>query len=237
METFFRMYLSSMVDKYESPLEVVYTPAKSLQHHPISMHSPVKTFTSAAPPVLMIQPLTPKFYTNMLKYPDAQTGFAAETESIPKNCDPVSQRLWVSDPVLLQKLLNSNNLPSGSEGVQLCSVPASRLAWEQEGKPFMDAFTERHCSSDRRRIYRAARIHCYLTETFALGSYRIATIYGFVLHTIIMRLVWNRLWRMQCNLATVKFADAFMVVAICFLLIRAWEGLTGRFYPLVVPVV
>jgi hypothetical protein len=228
-----------MVDQYQFPLEVVYTPAKSLHHHPISMHSPVKTCTSAPPPVLMIQPLTPKFYTNILKYSDALSGFAAEIESIPQTCDPVSQRLWVSDPVLFQKLLDSKNLPSGSEDVQPCSVPAGRLAWQckQEGKPFMDNFTDRHCSSDIRRIYRAARIHCYLTETFAGGSYRVAAIYWVILRAIIMRLVWKRLWRMQCKLSTVKFADILMVVSICLLLIRAWRWLTGRFYPLVVPVV
>jgi hypothetical protein len=232
LEHFFRMYLSYLVKKCRFPLEVVYTPAKSLHLRPISISSPVKDHTLAPSPVLMIQPLTPRFYTNIAKYSDAKSGFSAEIESMPQVSDPISQRLWVSDPVLLQNLIDSENPGTGLKETNPCSPAASRLSWQSmsSGESFMDNFTDSHCSKTMRTTYRAAHIHCYLTERLAWGSYRLAAIYGILLRTIFMRLVWKRLWQMQCNLAMVWFADVLMVSGTLFLLVRTWRGLTGRFY-------
>jgi hypothetical protein len=226
------MYLSYLVKQCQFPLEVIYTPAKSLHLCPISISSPVKDRALAPPPVLKIQPLTPRFYTNIAKYPDAKLGFLAEIENMPQVSDPISQRLWVSDPALLKKLIDSENPCTGLEKVNPCSPSASRLLWQStsRGKSFMDNFTDSHCFSTLRTTYRAARIHCYLTEKFAWGSYKVATIYGILLRAIIMRLVWKGLWQMQCNLATVWFADGLTVSGTFFLLVRAWRALTGRVY-------
>lgn len=223
------MYLSSIVKQCQIPLEVVYTPAKSLHLRRISIHSPVKTLTSAPPPVLMIQPLTPKFYTNILKYPDALSGFAAELESDPGVADSVSQRIWVSDVVLLQSLIEPNltienfqdNWPSANHFAR-----PSKLG----GKSFMDDFTNSQCSRAMRTTYRVARMDCYLTERFAWGSYRIASLYWFILYWIIMRMFWKGLWWMQCNGAMGRFADGLTVSSICLLLIHALRGLTVTIY-------
>ncbi|KAJ5364365.1 uncharacterized protein N7496_010078 [Penicillium cataractarum] len=232
LEQFFRMYLSYLVKQCQFPLEVVYTPAKSLHLHPISIHSSANDLALAPAPVLKIQPLTPRFYTNIAKYPDAKLGFPAEIENMPQVSDSISQRLWVSDPVLLKDLINSENPCTGLEKVNPCSPSASRLLWQStsRGKSFMDNFTDSHCSNTLHTTYRAARIHCYLTEKFAWGSYKLATVYGILLRAIIMRLVWKGLRQMQCNLATGWFADILTVSGTFFLLIRAWRALTGRFY-------
>jgi hypothetical protein len=104
LEPFFRLYLSRLVEACPFPLTMTYIPAKSLHLHPTSMTSPVRTFTPAPPLTLSIQPLTPQFYTNILKYTDAASAFALEMENIPQVCDSESQRLWASNPALLQIL-------------------------------------------------------------------------------------------------------------------------------------
>lgn len=229
METFFRMYLSSMVNQCQVPLEVIYTPAKSLHLHPTSIYSPVKTLTSAPPPVLIIQPLTPKFYTNILKYTDPLSGFEAELGSDPQISDPISQRIWISDLVLLQDLIGSRLL---GKVPQVHSPSASNFSWPPKpgGKSFMDDFTDCQCSVAMRNTYRAARLHCYLTEKFAWGSYRIAGFYWFILHAIFMRLVWKGLWWMQCKWAIGRFTDMWIVSSICWLLIQALRGPTSKIY-------
>ncbi|KAJ5537044.1 hypothetical protein N7513_010230 [Penicillium frequentans] len=207
LEQFFRIYLSRLVDECPFPLTVIYTPAKSLHLHPTPLLSKVKTLTSAPRPVLIIQPLTPQFYTNILKYPEANSGFATEIENKPHSSDPVSQRLWVSDPALVQELIASaksltcKEAQSYSVSVQ-CEIYrhfATRLAWRKnsERKTFMDAFIESNCSTDMRRRYRAARVHCYLTENLAWGSYRLAAFYEFSLRMGVMWLFWKGLWWMQ----------------------------------------
>ncbi|KAJ5385708.1 hypothetical protein N7509_008249 [Penicillium cosmopolitanum] len=229
LETFFRMYLSSMVNQCQIPLEVVYTPAKSLGLQPISMHSPVKTLTLAPPPVLMIQPLTPKFYTNILKYPDAQSGFAAELESDPQISDPISQRIWISDLVLLQRLIGPKLMTNTRREY---SPSASYFSWPNNlgCGSFMDDFTDDQCSKTMRKTYRVAKIQCYLTEKFAWGSYRIAGFYWLILCAIFMRLVWKGLWSVQCNWAMGRFPDVFMVSSICLLLLQAFRGLDINIY-------
>ena len=91
----------------------------------------------------------------------------------------------------------------------------------------MDNFIEYQCSSAIRRKYWIARIHCYLTETFAGGSYRVAAIYWVVLRAIIIRLFWKVLWRMQCGRATAKSENFLMVLCTSLLLLRAWRKVTG----------
>ncbi|KAJ5109097.1 hypothetical protein N7456_005772 [Penicillium angulare] len=229
LEPFFRMYLSNFVDRCQFPLELIYTPAKSLHLHPISMRSQAKTLTSAPPPVLAIQPLTPQFYTNILKYPDPKSGFAAEIVSLPEVSDPISQRLWVSDPILLRNLIN----PEGPfKEVHFCLPSTSLFSWQskRESKSFMDGFIDSKCSLDKRITYWTARIHYLLAKRIAWGIYRLATVYSFLLRAIIIRWIWKGLSRMQFNSANMHFADLFIVSGSCYLLLRTWSWLTGRFY-------
>jgi hypothetical protein len=125
----------------------------------------------APPQVLMIQRLNPhpRFYTNTGKYLDARSAFATEIESMPQIPDPISQRLWVSDPVLLKNLIDSENAFISLKGVNPCSLSASRLPWQSKsrGKSFIDHFIDSHCSSTIRTTYRSVRIHCYLTGNLA----------------------------------------------------------------------
>jgi len=205
------------------------------------MHSQVKTLTSAPRPILMIQPLTPQFYTNILKYPEATSGFANEMENIPHFSDPVSQRLWVSDSVLVQNLIDSAKPPlackeaqsySGSDRREIYTHLASRLTWRKklEPKTFMDAFTESNCSIGMHRKYRAARMHYYLTENLAWGSYRLAAIYQFSLSMGVMWLFWKGLWWMHCDAAEERFEDVLIVLGTYFIGVQAWSALNGCFY-------
>lgn len=206
----------------------------------MSMHSQVKTFTSAPPPNLMIQPLTPQFYTNILKYSEATSGFATEMENLPHISDQVSQRLWVSDSVLAQNFISSAETSLASKEAQpysdsmrpeLRTPPANDIPWREKTGPktFMDAFTDSNCSTGMRRRYRTARIYCYLTENFAWGSYRVAAIYGFLLRMAVMWLSWKGLWWTQCDSA-VRYDDVLVVLGIYLMGVPAWTALSGRFY-------
>ncbi|CAI7668200.1 unnamed protein product [Penicillium discolor] len=241
LEPFFRLYLSQLVETCRFPLEVIYTPAKSLHLHPMSIHSPVKTYTSAPPPTLQIQPLTPQFYTNILKYPDATTGVFSEMEHIPQACDPESQRLWASDPVMLQRLIESTidppnakviQVPSASVPAELPVYPASNPPWQTKTgvRTFMDAFTDSNCPLGMRRRYRAARIYCYLTEKYAWGSYKLAAVYEFLLRTAVLGLYWRGLWWMLCDLPVSRYENVLIVSGVYFVGVRALTALSGYFY-------
>ncbi|KAJ5257719.1 hypothetical protein N7524_009275 [Penicillium chrysogenum] len=240
LEPFFRLYLSHLVKTCRFPLTVIYTPAKSLHLHPMIMNSPAKIFTSAPPPTLEIQPLTPQFYTNILKYADAKTGLFTELENFPQICDPVSQRLWTSDPAMLQRLTESTTNSPNAKIVQTPSTqvpaevpvePASLPACKTESglRTFMDAFTDSNCSLGMRRRYRAARTYCYLTEKFAWGSYRLAAVYEFLLHTAVLGLCWRGLWWMLCDLLVSSYENV-VIMAIYLAGVRAWMALNGYFY-------
>lgn len=241
LEPFFRLYLSHLVETCRFPLEVIYTPAKSLHLHPMSMHSQVKTYTSAPPPTLQIQPLTPQFYTNILKYPDATTGVFSEMEHIPQACDPESQRLWASDPAMLQRLIESKIDPPNAKVVQIpsASVPAELPVYpasnplrqtKSEMRTFMDAFTDSNCPQGMRRRYRVARTYCYLTEKFAWGSYKLAAVYEFLLRTVVLELYWTGLWWMLCDLPVARYENALIVSGVYFVGVRVWTALSGYFY-------
>ncbi|KAJ6021062.1 hypothetical protein N7540_006566 [Penicillium herquei] len=230
LEPFFRMYLSKLVDQCQFPLKVIYTPAKSLHLHPMTMNSSVKTLTSAPTPALMIQPLTPQFYTNIVKHSDAKSGFALEYESLPRISDPVSQRVWISDLVLLQKLIDSGNTTRTSKQVQSYFTRDSSPQRKARSKTFMDEFTDSHCSIGMRRTYRAARFQCYLAENLAWGSYKLISIYGLLLRLIIMWLICKGILWMQCNAAAAKFEDKLTVSGICFALVCISRALIGYLY-------
>ncbi|KAJ5489902.1 hypothetical protein N7453_010727 [Penicillium expansum] len=241
LEPFFRLYLSHLVKTCRFPLEVIYTPAKSLHLHPMSMRSPVKTFTSAPPPTLLIQPLTPQFYTNILKYPDAKTGAISEMENVPQACDPESQRLWASDPAMLQRLIESAidspnteiaQVRSASVPAELPIHPAKLPPWQTKSgvRSFMDTFTYSNCPSGMRRRYRAARIYCYLTEKFAWGSYSLAAVNEFLLRTVVLGLYWRGLWWMLCDIPVSSYENVVIVSGVYFVGVRAWTALSGYFY-------
>jgi hypothetical protein len=227
LEPFFQLYLSHLVQQCSFPLTVIYTPAKSLHIHPVSMRSPAKTLTSAPPLELLIQPLTPQFYTNILKHSDAKSGIFAEIENIPQICDPVSQRLWVSDPVILKDLIESSSLSSVPAKKDLSS--GSTISNTSQLPTFMDVFTDANCSSGMCRLYRAARTHYYLTEKFAWGSYKLAAFYESVLRTVVMGLIWMGLW-MVCIFPKTSFENVLTVSGIYFMGVRAWVALSGSFY-------
>jgi len=227
LEPFFRLYLSRLVEACPFPLTLTYIPAKSLHLHPTSMISPVKTFTSAPPSALTIQPLTPKFYTNILKYADAASGFASEMESIVQVCDSQSQRLWASDPALLQSLITCAGSASASEKAQ------SESGWQRESppKPFMDIFTELNFPVRICRTYRAAKLYCYLTERFAWGSYNVAAVYGFFLRLAFMWIALRGLAWILHDLAVAMRADhVLMVSSIGFVGVRMWAAMSGYIY-------
>lgn len=219
------MYLASLVDRCQFPLELVYTPAKSLHLHPVSMHSQTKSHAPTLTPVLEIQPLTPQFYTNLLKYNEPKSAFAAEAESLPQLSDPISQRLWVSDPALLNELIDSDG---PSEDIRTCSSFGGKS--KIESTLFMSSFVESQCPLDQRITYWAARVHFLFTQNTAWGFYRLAAVELFLLRVIIMQMVWKQLWRIHSHLWVVKGSEVFLVPVIFLFLLRAWSWIAGRFY-------
>ncbi|KAJ5606800.1 hypothetical protein N7537_003419 [Penicillium hordei] len=227
LEPVFQLYLSHLVDACSFPLTMIYIPAKSLHLHPVSMRSPIKTPTSAPRPTLTIQPLTPQFYTNILKYTDASLGFTTEIEHLPQVCDPVSQRLWTSDAALLQKLIAcAGTFPTSEEA-------RSVFPWRRESAPktFMDIFTESNLSVGMCRRYRAAKMHCYLTENLAWGSYKVAAVYTFFLRLALMWIIPKGLgWMLYGTTAVVKPEHFLVVSSIIFLGVRMWATLSDWIY-------
>ncbi|KAJ5631947.1 hypothetical protein N7490_008286 [Penicillium lividum] len=227
LEPFFRLYLSRLIDACPFPLTVIYIPAKSMQITPITMHSPIKTLTSAPRPTLTIQPLTPKFYTNILKYNCAVSAFMAEMQSEPQICDPISQRLWASDHELFQSLIKSAQPPPVSKISRSVSV----LPWQRStGRTFMDEFSEKNFPVGMYRRYRAAWIHCCLTERFAWGSYNAAAVHAFFLRLAFMWVIFRALvWNMYGSSA-LGLEHVVMASGIEFLGVRWWAILSDWFF-------
>lgn len=224
LEPFFRHYLSHLVDACTFPLEVIYMPAKSLHLKPVSIHSPIET---GSRPTLTIQPLTPQFYTNILKYTDPASGFAAEMENMPQPCDPISQRLWASDAALLQKLIACARTPLASKR------PRVFPPWQREkiAKPFADTFIESNFPARACRKYRAAKIHCYVTECFAHGSYRLVAVYGFFISLMSMWALLRWLGWMMYGSTVAGGAEYYLVVSsVGFEGVMLWNGLWGSIY-------
>ncbi|KAJ5311683.1 hypothetical protein N7476_007543 [Penicillium atrosanguineum] len=223
-QPFFRHYLSHLVDTCTFPLELTYIPAKSLHIKPVSMHSPIETEPR---PTLTIQPLTPQFYTNILKYTDPALGFATEMENMPQPCDPISQRLWASDGGLLQKLIACARAPVASEGARVFPP------WQRKNiaKSFMDTHIESNFPIRACRKYWAARFHCYITERFAHGSYRIVAVYGFFVSLMSMWAFLRWLgWITYGSTATVRPEYFLVVSSVGFAGVMLWEGFWGWIY-------
>lgn len=238
LEQFFRMYLFDLLDQCPFPLEIVYTPAKCLGLHPMARRSPIKTYTSAPPASLMIQPLTPEFYTNILKYSDALTALEAESESLPQVSDPISQRVFVSNMSIAQKLvvLDSKFSDLNTEKcLQPCSESTHAYGWNAttapSGQSFMEHFANTKCSQTMRVTYRVAYIHFYLTKKLAWGSYRLMSIYGLFFRAISMRLISKGLIRyLQCNSTPGGDKNVILMLGIWYLLARVRRGVLGKYY-------
>ncbi|KAJ5682800.1 hypothetical protein N7462_005965 [Penicillium macrosclerotiorum] len=242
LEGFFRLFLFHLVESCQIPLTVIYTPAKSLHLHPIFMHSSAKMLTSAPPPTLLIQPLTPQFYTNILNYEDIKVGLACEIEDKPQVSDPISKRLWVSDSILLNNFISSAEGSSSfqkqakpqpdSADSDMLGLAAGYLVPRRNSKSmsFMDSFIRASCSARQRRKYKAARIHRYLTERFALGSYRLASVYGFLLQIAVMQVAWRSLRQMLYYPNPLCRENFLVASGVFFLGVRAWSILTDSLY-------
>ncbi|KAI2898419.1 hypothetical protein CBS63078_7658 [Aspergillus niger] len=109
LELFFREYLSQLAAHCTFPLCIEYIPPRSIHFDRLMFNSLIPP-TSHPRPVLEIEILTPRFYTSFTEYPDAKTAFARETAARPTNSDPDSRYLNVSDPSLLDKLLDTSGL-------------------------------------------------------------------------------------------------------------------------------
>ncbi|KAJ6104625.1 hypothetical protein N7523_010945 [Penicillium sp. IBT 18751x] len=224
VEPFFRHYLSHLVEGCKFPLEVTYIPAKSLHLKPISMCSPIETGTRSN---LTIQPLTPQFYTNILKYTDPASGFASEMENMPQPCDPISQRLWASDAALLQKLIAHARSPMALEGSRVFPP------WQRDkiAKSFMDTFVESNFPVRACRRYRAAKVDCYMTERFAHGSYRIAAVYNFFISLMCLWALMRCWCWMMYGSPTVMRPEYYLVVlSVGFEGVMLWNVLWGSIY-------
>ncbi|TPR04741.1 putative proteasome subunit alpha type-3 domain protein [Aspergillus niger] len=88
--------------------------------------------TNVERPVLEIEILTPRFYTSFTDYPDAKTAFARETAVRPTNSDPDSRYLNVSDPSLLDKVLDTSEL-SIEASLSTTSNSISKYHTDQDG--------------------------------------------------------------------------------------------------------
>ncbi|GKZ81672.1 hypothetical protein AnigIFM56816_006194 [Aspergillus niger] len=131
LELFFREYLSQLAAHCTFPLCIEYIPPRSIHFDRLMFNSFIPP-TSHPRPVLEIEILTPRFYTSFTEYPDAKTAFARETAVRPTNSDPDSRYLNVSDPSLLDKLLDTSGL-SIEASLSTTSNSISNYHTDQDG--------------------------------------------------------------------------------------------------------
>ncbi|CAK96946.1 uncharacterized protein BO96DRAFT_324332 [Aspergillus niger CBS 101883] len=131
LEQFFREYLSQLAAHCTFPLCIEYIPPRSIHFDRLMFNSFIPP-TSHPRPVLEIEILTPRFYTSFTEYPDAKTAFARETAVRPTNSDPDSRYLNVSNPSLLDKLLDTSGL-SIEAGLSTTSNSISNYHTDQHG--------------------------------------------------------------------------------------------------------
>lgn len=205
LEPFFRHYLSHLASHCSYPLTLNYIPSKSHHFQPASFHSPVTPSASSPAKTLTVQPLTPAVYTSILQYLDATSGFASEMRVSPTVSDALSQRLWVSDPSLLQELLAAappSLVPKEGQPPQpwLSALSKVSPAWlrKSSGTTFMDTFVYSHLPPEMHRTYRRALCRHHLAETFAFGLHKLLSVYGliarFALVCTIVRIMTSILW-------------------------------------------
>ncbi|KAJ2979329.1 hypothetical protein NQ176_g3325 [Zarea fungicola] len=101
LERAFREYLRQVTSRTSFPLTLIYKPPQSLNFHPIRFHSPIPT-SSLPMSTLIIQPLTPRFFSLITGYKDAQSGFNAMIAQRILKADS-SCFLWVSDHACLMQ--------------------------------------------------------------------------------------------------------------------------------------
>lgn len=131
LEPFFREYLSQLAAHCTFPLCIEYIPPRSIHFDRLMLNSLIPP-TSHPRPVLEIEILTPRFYTSFTDYPDAKTAFTRESAVRPTNSDPDSRYLNVSDPSLLDKLLDTSGL-SIEAGLSTTSNSISNYHTDQHG--------------------------------------------------------------------------------------------------------
>ncbi|KAL2002562.1 hypothetical protein VTN02DRAFT_6511 [Thermoascus thermophilus] len=234
LEPFFRHYLSHLASHCPYPLTVNYKPSSSHHLQPASFHSPVPPSASSPARILTIQPLTPAVYTSILQYSDATSGFASEMRVSPVVTDALSQRLWVSDPSLLQELLAAaapSLVPEERQPPRpwLSALSRIPLSWLRRSSDptFMDTFVDAHLPTEMQRTYRRALCRHHLAERCAFGSHRLLSVYGliarFVLVCMIVRVMTSILWtpaRSWLENMVVVPGASYLVAWGCFRMVR-----------------
>lgn len=192
LERAFREYLRQVTSRTSFPLTLIYKPPQSLNFHPIRFHSPIPT-SSLPMSTLIIQPLTPRFFSLITGYKDAQSGFNAMIAQRILKADS-SCFLWVSDHACLmqviastQKLLAIQRQPSSQARARKVTILRILCRWLRNNREetFMDHFIYDHVGTDQQHDYQRALIHHLLAEKLAHQSPTLVVLY-YILVTSLM---------------------------------------------------
>lgn len=147
--------------------------------------------TSIPAPTLTLEILSTRFYTSFIEQSDPKSAFKVESTPCPTDSDTESRRLSVSDPDLLNKVLDTagqtiNAQITKTEPLQpshgLERAVFQRLISAMRHSPpltFIDRFVEHNFSAAKQREYRASLLHYILSRRLLIESQAIVEL-GFI---------------------------------------------------------
>ncbi|THC87877.1 hypothetical protein EYZ11_012680 [Aspergillus tanneri] len=243
-ELFFREYLSQLASRCSSPLSITYLPPKSIHFEPIVFQSPIPP-ASLHLQVLTVQPLTPRFYTSFLEYPNQKHAFNTESSLSPTNSDPESRRLSISDPCLLDQVLTTAGQALESE---LTKTSAHHVHhWtstffhffisflrSSSTPSFMDRFFEHFSPAPDQRVYHAARAHYLLACRLPIESQAIVQLGFIAVRTMLVDVFLHAAYRIWARERAVQWlVEASITPGVGALVYGGWEmvqNYIGEYY-------
>lgn len=180
LEKPFRMFLSILASSCSFPVSIKYIPPKSLHFDHIMFHSQ-SVLTSHPPPILTIQPLTPRFYTFFSDYEHPEDGLTAGLTPCPTNSDQTSCLISVSDRLLMNQilstarqsvtteLLKAETRPSRLRGHNILQAIIIYLRPSQK-ESFMDRISSKFSTPSEQWSYKINAIHYQLARKLPVES-------------------------------------------------------------------
>ncbi|RAL11765.1 uncharacterized protein BO97DRAFT_478219 [Aspergillus homomorphus CBS 101889] len=195
LEPFFRAYLSHCVSVYPDPVELVYIPCRAFSDETIRMKSPSCIIDGGAVRTVTIEVLDPSFYTRIVDYLTAWEGLPTEMKATDQEADRISHNIAVSDPALLQTLVNFH--PSQKTEEQAATDGFAILRWcRWRSRPsFMDTFVANTQTPSTHRVYSALVARYLLAQQFAFDSPVLLTVFhmfgGLVLRSGVLEITFQ----------------------------------------------
>ncbi|CAG8948190.1 unnamed protein product [Penicillium salamii] len=136
LEVFFRKFLAHLVENFDDPVEVIYTPSRSWSDKSVCMRS--NACRDASPTIIArieIEPMEASFFGRVAHYPTFSQALNKETTMGGNEYDTRARNLWLSDLTRMEKLGHfednaSNPMPEDIWWQALCWLRGSKKPTE-----------------------------------------------------------------------------------------------------------